>query len=433
MKVLVLGSGAREHALAHALARSPRCTEVLVAPGNAGMRNVARVLPLPLDDLSALASAAREEGVALTVAGSEEPLVRGVWDVFDAAELRLVGPSAAAAALEGSKVFAKEFMRRYGIPTADFEVCEDLEAGLRAVLRRGFPQVLKADGLAAGKGVHIVTSAAEAESSLRAMMVDGKYGEAGRRVVLETSLTGPEISVFALCDGYNYRLLGVAQDHKRAYDGDLGPNTGGMGAYSPVPGVGPELLGEVVARVLVPTLAGMVDEGAPYRGFLYMGLMLTESGPQLLEYNCRLGDPEAQVLLPRLDSDCLELLLACDAGDVTAAPFHLAAGTALGVVVASGGYPDAPRLGMPVHGLEAARRTGADVYCAGVRADRDGLVTCGGRVCTVVGRGDDVAAARRAAYEAASLIQIEGSFYRSDIGWRALVEVGETTARRPSP
>jgi phosphoribosylamine--glycine ligase len=424
MKVLVLGSGAREHALAHALARSSRCSEVLVAPGNAGMRDVARLLPVSLEDLPALVEAAHREGVKLTVAGSEEPLVRGVWDLFDAAGLRLLGPSAAAAALEGSKAFAKEFMRRHGIPTADFEVSDDFDAAMRASLRRGYPQVLKADGLAAGKGVHILTSAADAEASLRAMLVENQYGEAGHRVILEKQLSGPEISVFALCDGYNYRILGVAQDHKRAYDGDRGPNTGGMGAYSPVPSVGPEVLREVAARVLAPTLAGMVDEGTPYRGFLYAGLMLTSGGPQLLEYNCRLGDPEAQVLLPRIGSDFLELLLACDAGDVTEAEFQLDPGTALGVVVASSGYPNAPLVGMPVHGLEAARKLGASVYCAAVRAAGAGLVTSGGRVCTVVGRGADAAAARRGAYEAVAQVRIEGSFYRSDIGWRALPEAG---------
>jgi phosphoribosylamine--glycine ligase len=432
MKVLVLGSGAREHALAHALARSANCTEVLVAPGNPGMRDVARLLPLPLDDLPALAAAAQREGVQLTVAGSEEPLVRGVWDVFDAAGLRLIGPSAAAAALEGSKVFAKEFMRRYDIPTADFEVSDDFDSALRAALRRGFPQVLKADGLAAGKAVQILTSAGDAEAGLRAMLVENQYGEAGRRVVLESLLAGPEISVFALCDGYNFRILGVAQDHKRAYDGDRGPNTGGMGAYSPVPGVGPELLREVVARVLAPTLAGMVDEGTPYRGFLYAGLMLTDAGPKLLEYNCRLGDPEAQVLLPRIGSDFLELLLACDGGDVTEAAFQVNSATALGVVVASGGYPESPRVGVPVHGLEAARELGASVYCAAVRAAGEELVTAGGRVCTVVGAGADVVAARRIAYDAVARIRIEGSFYRSDIGWRALAEAGTGQGQRPA-
>ncbi len=430
MKVLVLGSGAREHAIAHALSRSPSCSEVLVAPGNDGLRDVARRLPLPLDDLPALAEAAKREQVGLTVAGSEEPLVRGVWDFFDAARLRLVGPSMQAAALEGSKVFAKEFMRRHAIPTPDFEVCDDFDAAMRSALQRGFPLVLKADGLAAGKGVSILHSAAEAEAGLRAMLVERKFGAAGSRVLLETALRGPELSVFALCDGYNYRLLGVAQDHKRAYDGDRGPNTGGMGAYSPVPGVTPELLRDIEARVLAPTLSGMVDEGTPYRGFLYAGLMLTADGPQVLEFNCRLGDPEAQVLLPRFAGDFLELLLCCEAGDVTQARFEVDPGAALGVVVASLGYPEAPRLGMAVHGLEVARRTGASVYCAGVRAEGESLVTSGGRVCTVVGRGRDVASARRAAYEAVECIHIEGAFHRSDIGARALAAEASPLAPR---
>ncbi len=420
MKVLVLGSGAREHALAAALAQSADCQEVLVAPGNDGMRDVARPVPVATHDIDALVDLARAEDIDLTIAGSEEPLVRGVWDAFDAERLRLFGPSADAAQLEGSKVFAKEFMRRFEIPTADFEVYDDFDAARAALAHHTFPLVIKADGLAAGKGVHVVGSRAEAEASLRAMLVEGRYGQAGSRVLLEQALTGPELSVFALSDGYSYRLLGLAQDHKRAFDGDRGPNTGGMGAYSPVPFVDAALLEDIHNRILAPTLAGLVDEGAPYRGFLYAGLMLTPSGPQVLEYNCRLGDPEAQVLLPRFRADWLRLLDAAEQGDVMSAEFELDPGAAVAVVLASAGYPDAPQLGRAVEGFEAARERGAKVWCAGVRARGATLVTSGGRICTVVGRGADIASAREAAYAGVDCIAIEGAFYRHDIGLQAL-------------
>jgi phosphoribosylamine--glycine ligase len=300
-------------------------------------------------------------------------------------------------------------------------VHEDFEAARRDVARRTFPLVIKADGLAAGKGVHVVGDRPAAEASLRAMLVERRYGDAGRRVVVEEALSGPEISVFALSDGYSYRLLGVAQDHKRARDGDQGPNTGGMGAYAPVPGIEPALLRDVEARIVAPTLAGMVDEGTPYRGFLYAGLMLTARGPMVLEFNCRLGDPEAQVVLPRLRGDLLRLLVAADRGDAGAEPIEIAPGAAVGVVLASEGYPEAPRTGVAIDGLDAARATGADVYFAGVRrAAGGGLVTSGGRICTVVGRGTDVAAARRLAYQAIAHLRVAGAHYRSDIALRTL-------------
>src|SRR5262245_31021165 len=271
MKVLVLGSGGREHALAESLSRSPRADQIWVAPGNDGMRDVARPAAVSLHDFDALLRLVRDEGIDFTIAGSEEPLVRGVWDRFDAANARLFGPSRAAAALEGSKVFAKEFMRGHGIPTAPFEVFTDFDRAVAALRTREYPLVLKADGLAAGKGVHIVGTPAELEASLRAMLVERRYGEAGARVLWEERLEGPELSVFAVSDGYSYRVLGSAQDHKRAFEGDRGPNTGGMGAYSPVPSADARLMREIEARILAPTLAGLVDEGIPYRGFLYAG------------------------------------------------------------------------------------------------------------------------------------------------------------------
>ena len=424
VKVLILGSGAREHALAHALSRSPRTPELLVAPGNAGMTDVARPVDVQLGDLEAVAKFARAEGVRLTIAGSEDPLVRGAWNVFDSQRLRLFGPSVEAARLEGSKAWAKEFMRQAGIPTADFAVYDDFDRAVAGLRARALPGVIKADGLAAGKGVHVVATGAEAERVLRAMLVEGAYGEAGRRVVVEDALEGVELSVFAITDGYNHRILGCAQDYKRARDGDRGPNTGGMGAYSPVPFVDDSLLRDIERRILAPTLAGMIDAGAPYRGFLYLGLMLTGAGPMMLEYNCRLGDPEAQVLLPRLRSDLLTLVLAAEAGDVSAGPLEVEPQAAVGVVIASEGYPESPVSGRTVRGLGAARSRGALVYCAGVAGRGEDLVTSGGRIVTVVGRGPDVAAAREHAYAAVRDIDIPGSFHRTDIARAALERSG---------
>jgi phosphoribosylamine--glycine ligase len=424
VKVLVIGSGAREHALAHALSRSPHAPDVLVVPGNAGMTDVARPVDLGLDDLVAVARFARTEGVQLAIAGSEDPLVRGAWNLFDSQRLRLFGPSAEAARLEGSKAWAKEFMRRAGIPTPGFAVYDDFDRAAAAIRRHALPLVIKADGLAAGKGVHVLASRDEAERVLRTMLVDGAYGEAGRRVVVEEALDGVELSVFVVTDGYTHRMLGCAQDHKRAWDGDRGPNTGGMGAYSPVPFVDDALLRDIELRIVAPTLAGMLDAGAPYRGFLYLGLMLTTRGPQVLEYNCRLGDPEAQVLLPRLGSDLLDLVLSCEAGDASAAPLVLDPVSAVGVVIASEGYPGNPVSGRPIRGLDAARGRGALVYCAGVARQGEELVTRGGRVATVVGIGTDAAAARAQAYAAVGDIHVPGSFHRSDIARAALEREG---------
>ncbi len=429
MRVLVLGSGAREHALAHALRQSPLAPEVFVAPGHDAMDDVARSVPIPLSDLDALADFAAREDIAITIAGSEEPLVRGVWDTFHARGLRLFGPSAAAARLEGSKRFAKEFMQRAGVPTARASIFDDFDRARAALAHQEYPLVVKADGLAAGKGVHIVRTAAEAEVSLRAMLIEGRYGDAGGCVLLEECLQGPEVSVFALSDGSTYRILGVARDHKRAFDGDAGPNTGGMGAFTPVDEVTPALLDRIANTILAPTFAALVDEGTPYRGVLYAGLMLTTSGPSVLEYNCRLGDPEAQVVLPCIDGDFLRLALAACDEDLGSAPAPRRRGAAVGVVLASAGYPDAPRTGVHFGGLEAARATGARVYLAGVRQTPNGLVTTGGRIATVVGTGDDLATARRVAYDAIVTLQVEGSFYRRDI---ARVAVEETWVDRAS-
>jgi len=416
MKVLVLGSGAREHALADALGRSALAPEVLVAPGNDAMQDVARCIRVDLDDLDAVAEVAAREDVAVTVAGNEAPLVRGVWDRFDARGLRLFGPSAAAARLEGSKRFAKEFMQRAGIPTARAMVFDDFDRARAALATQPYPLVVKADGLAAGKGVHIVRTRAEAEASLRAMLVEGRYGAAGSSVLLEECLQGPEVSIFALSDGYSYRILGVARDHKRAYDGDAGPNTGGMGAFTPVADVTPALLATIATGILAPTFAALVDEGTPFRGFLYAGLMLTARGPMVLEYNCRLGDPEAQVVLPCIQGDFLRLVLAAADQDLTSVPAPETRGAAVGVVLASEGYPDDPRIGVGIAGIEAARALGGRVYVAGARQTANGLVTSGGRIATVVGTGNDLATARRVAYDALGRLHVAGAFHRRDIG-----------------
>jgi phosphoribosylamine--glycine ligase len=426
VRVLILGGGAREHAMAAAVARSSLAPVVFVAPGNVGMRNVATPIDIDFDNLDAVVAFAADRSIDLTIAGNEAPLVRGVADRFAARGLRLFGPSQAAARLEGSKAWAKDFMRRHAIPTADYLVVDSFAAAQAALARFRFPLVVKADGLAAGKGVSIVSTRAEAERVLHALLVESRCGDAGRRVVLEELLEGVELSVFAICDGASYRILDTAQDHKRALDGDRGPNTGGMGAYSPVPFVPPALRQDIEARIVVPTLAGMRDEGSPFRGFLYVGLMLTPSGPFVLEYNCRLGDPEAQVLLPRWRSDFLQLCLAAESGAVRAAPLDLASDFAVGVVVAAEGYPDAARTGARIEGVAAARALGNDVFCAGVAAHpaaADAWVTSGGRVLTVVGQGTSLPEARACAYAGVDCIRIEGAFYRRDIAARAQ-EVG---------
>jgi phosphoribosylamine--glycine ligase len=430
LKVLILGSGAREHALAEAVAASGRKPQVFVAPGNDGMRDVATCVDLPLQDVDAQADWAVQNDIDLTIAGSEEPLVRGAWDAFDARRKRLFGPSAAAARLEGSKVFAKEFMHRHAIPTAAFTVCASREEAEAAVQRHGLPCVLKVDGLAAGKGVYVVRTPSECDQAFAELFVDARFGPAAARVLVEDCLEGPEASVFAICDGYSYRILGVAQDHKRAHDGNQGPNTGGMGAVSPVAFVSEAALQDIEQRILAPTLVGMLDEGVPYRGFLYLGLMMTPDGPALLEYNCRLGDPEAQVILPRLRSDFLQLVVAADAGDVRQASFELGEGTTVGVVLASGGYPAAAQVGQPVRGIEAARAQGARVFCAGVRRTNNEWRSSGGRILTIVAAGDNAEQARQRAYEAVHCIDIPGSFHRRDIG--ALDPEGEAWKSRSS-
>jgi phosphoribosylamine--glycine ligase len=423
MKILVIGSGAREHALAWKLSREPDVTGVICAPGNPGIASVARCLPADVTAPTELLAIAESQGVDLTVVGPEVPLSRGVVDVFTAARRAIVGPTKAAAALEWSKAFAKDFMARHRVPTAAFRVCDSAAAALEAI-RRGefaYPLVLKADGLAAGKGVVIAEDRPTAEAVVSAMMVDRRFGDAGDRIVLEEFLVGQEASYFVLADGTSYMPLGSAQDHKRIFDDDLGPNTGGMGAFAPSPLVTPDISGRVCDEIVSPVLAGMEHEGHPYRGFLYVGLMLTADGPKVIEFNVRFGDPEAQVVLPMLDEDLAGLLGQAASGTLPSRPARFRHEPHVGVVLAAGGYPDSPESGKPIDGVDAANEVpGAIVFHAGTSRCDGRLLTGGGRVLTVVGRSNTYRDAIDIAYAAASRIHFDGMQYRRDIGRKAL-------------
>jgi phosphoribosylamine--glycine ligase len=421
MRVLVVGSGAREHALCWKLGREQGVSEVLCAPGNAGIARHVRCLSLDPGDPRALVDRVVRERVDFTVIGPELPLTHGAVDALTAAGHPACGPTRAASALESSKGFAKALMARHGVPTARFVACDCADAA-RDVLRRGdfgYPVVLKADGLAAGKGVIIAEDRATAEAAVRAVMEDRRFGDAGAHLVIEEFLQGREASFFVLTDGEHVRVLPSAEDHKRAFDRDEGPNTGGMGAFSPSPLVTDQVTARILDEIVGPTLRGMAQEGYPYRGFLYVGLMFTDGGPTVIEFNARLGDPEAQVVLPRIDEDLLPHLRASADGTLESGVCRTRPDRVVGVVLASGGYPEAFDTGLPIEGLDRVPPD-ALVFHAGT-AERDGrLVTSGGRVLTVVGAGADFAAARSRAYDAVSRISFERVHYRRDIGVRAV-------------
>ncbi|MBC7989597.1 MAG: phosphoribosylamine--glycine ligase [Luteimonas sp.] len=423
MKILVIGAGGREHALAWKLAQSPRVDEVLVAPGNAGTatedkcRNVATAAT----DIDGLLALARREGVALTVVGPEQPLVAGVVDRFRADGLRIFGPTAAAAQLEGSKAFAKEFLARHGIPTAHYAVHTDADAALAYVREKGAPIVIKADGLAAGKGVIVAMTLPEAEDAVRDMLAGNAFGAAGARVVIEEFLDGEEASFISMVDGNTALPMATSQDHKRIGDGDTGPNTGGMGAYSPAPVVTPEVHARVMREVVDPTVSGMAADGIPFTGFLYAGLMIDKSGaPKVIEFNVRFGDPETQPVMMRLQSDLVDLVEAALDERLHAVEARWDPRPSLGVVMAAERYPGTPQLGDAINSWDVPDIADTKVFHAGTRIEGDHVVTSGGRVLCVCALGDTVAQAQSLAYAEVAGISWRGEFHRHDIGWRAI-------------
>jgi phosphoribosylamine--glycine ligase len=424
MNILVIGSGGREHSLAWKALQSPQAETVFVAPGNAGTAREPGLSNVALDpmDFEALADFAEANAVGLTLVGPEAPLVAGVVDYFRQRGLACFGPSKAAAQLEGSKSFTKDFLKRHGIPTASYETFTDVEQARAYIRAQGAPIVIKADGLAAGKGVVVAMTEAEAEAAVDDMLAGNKFGDAGHRVVIEGFLAGEEASFIALVDGKNVLPMATSQDHKARDDGDQGPNTGGMGAYSPAPVVSDEIYARVMDEIIRPTVAGMAADGNTYTGFLYAGLMISPSGAiDVVEFNCRFGDPEAQPVMMRLQSDLVEHCLAAVNGTLDTQSAQWDSRSAVGVVLAAGGYPEAYASGAAISGLDAAPDSAeAKVFHAGTKLDGDEVVTSGGRVLCAVALGDSVAQAQASAYELARSIEWENVYFRQDIGYRAI-------------
>jgi phosphoribosylamine--glycine ligase len=420
VNVLILGAGAREHALAFTIAKSPLLTRLYVAPGNPGCAAVAENVALDIGDHLALVDFCRSGAVDLVVVGPEAPLVAGIADDLQAAGVLCFGPSKAAAQLEGSKGFTKDFCREFGVPTGDYRRFRDPDAALAYVRAKGAPIVVKADGLAAGKGVVVALSLDEAERAIDASF-SGAFGVAGAEVVVEEYLRGEEVSFFALCDGARAIAFASAQDHKRVGDGDTGPNTGGMGAYSPPPLMSPALGERVMREIVAPTIAGMTARGTPFRGVLFAGLMIGEDGPKLIEFNVRFGDPEAEAMLVRFEDDLLELMLGCARGALPDRVPRFSDQTGLSVVMASRGYPGAVEKGSPIRGLREAEMTpGVSIFHAATRIEGDQLVSDGGRVLAITALGRDVRQARSRAYGAVDRLDWPDGFCRRDIGWRAI-------------
>jgi phosphoribosylamine--glycine ligase len=427
MKVLIVGGGGREHAFAWKAAQSDQVEQVFVAPGNAGTAIEDKVTNVAInaDDIDALRAFAETEKIALTIIGPEVPLVAGVVDVFQKAGLPCFGPSKAAAILEGSKSFSKDFLKKYNIPTAAYAVFTEVEPAIEYIKSQTIPIVIKADGLAAGKGVVIATTAEEAITTINDMLSGNKFGEAGHRVVVEEFLVGEEASFIVMVDGKHILPLASSQDHKARDDGDTGPNTGGMGAYSPAPVVDQAMHDRIMQEVIVPTVAGMENEGRTYTGFLYAGIMITDDGtPKTLEFNCRFGDPETQPIMMRLKSDLVALCLAATSGVLDQHTVEWDQRAALGVVTASAGYPASASKGDVIHGLEHVNNENVKVFHAGTTVSHGDVVTAGGRVLCVTGLGESVTQAQEHVYAALKKIEYEGMFYRKDIGYRAIQREG---------
>jgi len=432
MKVLVIGGGGREHALAWKLMQSPQSTHVFVAPGNPGSASEKGVenVDIAVTDKAALVAFAKQQNIALTVVGPEVPLVEGVVDAFNEAGLACFGPNQAAAQLEASKSFTKDFLARHQIPTADYQVFTETSPACAYIKEQGAPIVVKADGLAAGKGVIVALTETQAIEAVEDMLSGNAFGEAGHRVVVEEFMTGEEASFIVMVDGKNILPLATSQDHKARDDGDLGPNTGGMGAYSPAPVVTDEVYDRIMAEVIEPTVKGMADDGRPYTGFLYAGLMIDEKGaPRVVEYNCRFGDPETQPIMMRLQSDLVDLCLSALDGKLDQAEVKWDPRAAVGVVLAAGGYPENYRKGDVINGLDLADSNDAKVFHAGTTMKNDKVVTAGGRVLCATALGDTVADAQAKAYQAVAKIDWQDMFYRSDIAYRAVAREQETLKR----
>ncbi|WP_071913649.1 phosphoribosylamine--glycine ligase [Aeromonas sp. SCS5] len=423
MKVLIIGNGGREHALAWKAKQSPLVTRVFVAPGNAGTAHEGSIenVAIAATDIPALLAFAKEQRIGLTIVGPEAPLVKGVVDAFRAEGLAIFGPTAASAQLEGSKAFAKDFLARHAIPTAEYQNFTEVEPALAYLREKGAPIVIKADGLAAGKGVIVAMTLTEAEEAVRDMLSGNAFGDAGARVVIEEFLEGEEASFIVMVDGEHVLPMATSQDHKRVGDGDTGLNTGGMGAYSPAPVVTDEVHRKVMEQVIMPTVRGMAAEGNVYTGFLYAGLMIDGQGnPKVIEFNCRFGDPETQPIMLRMRSDLVELCLAACAGKLDQVEANYDPRVAIGVVLAAGGYPGDYQHGKAISGLPVEEASGEKVFHAGTRLDGDTVVTAGGRVLCATALGHTVAEAQQRAYQLAARIQWDGVFYRNDIGWRAI-------------
>ncbi|MBU4377071.1 MAG: phosphoribosylamine--glycine ligase [Candidatus Omnitrophica bacterium] len=424
MRVLVIGSGGREHALCWKIAQSEKVDKVYSAPGNGGISKIAEIADIKADDINGLLKFAKAEKIGLTVIGPEAPLVAGIVDIFEKEGLKIFGPSGKVAALEGSKVFAKEAMKRFGVPTADFEVFLDYEKAKAYIEGRKLPIVIKADGLAQGKGVTVAHAREEALSALKSAMVEKVFGKAGERVVIEECLVGEEASIIVVSDGKNIVSMATSQDHKRINDGDKGPNTGGMGAYSPTPLVAAEIEKRIMDEVIHPMIVGLAKDNMPYKGVLYAGIMLTKNGPKTLEFNVRFGDPETQAILPRLRSDLVELMERSISGDLKGYKAVWYEKSAVCVVLTSGGYPASYEKGKEIHGLENAEKLkDVVVFHAGTKKSSGTYVTDGGRVLGVTGLADDIELAIHAAYNGVSKIKFDKMHFRRDIGKKALCGV----------